>query len=374
MTQKKTVAILFGGRSAEHEVSLLSARAIVKALDRSRFTPVLIGIDKQGRFQLQTEAQLTETSKDLRQLSLGASHGEVALSPVPDQTPLLAKGIISPETPLGPIDVVFPVLHGTYGEDGTVQGLLELAGLPYVGAGVLGSSLGMDKAAMKRVLQASGLPIADFVSLRYIDFCKDPDGSVKAALQMGLPCFVKPANAGSSVGVSKVRSKEEMHTALAHAFEFDNKVLCEKAINAREIEIAVLGNDEPIASTPGEIVVTHKDGFYSYEAKYVDADGSYPEIPARLPQEKLKEIQEIAVKTFIALDCSGMARVDLFLDKDSGAIYINEINTIPGFTAISMYPKMWEASGVGFQELISKLLDLAVERHASRKRLKTDVG
>jgi D-alanine-D-alanine ligase len=372
-SKKQNVAILFGGRSAEHEVSLLSARAIVKALDRSRFSPVLIGIDKQGRFQLQSEEQLLETAKDLRQLSLGASHGEVALNPVPDQAPLLQKGALAPDTTLGPIDIVFPVLHGTYGEDGTVQGLLELAGLPYVGAGVLGSSVGMDKAIMKRVLQSSDIPVVDYVMLRHIDFKRDPDGCVNTALQMGLPCFVKPANAGSSVGVSKVKTKEEMHKALSYAFEFDNKILCEKAINAREIEVAVLGNDEPIASIPGEIVVTHQDGFYSYEAKYVDADGSYPEIPAKLPPEKLKEIQEIAVKTFIALDCSGMARVDFFVDKDSGAVYINEINTIPGFTAISMYPKMWEASGLNFQSLISRLLDLAVERHASRKRLKTSV-
>jgi D-alanine-D-alanine ligase len=373
MNQKRTVAILFGGRSAEHEVSLLSARAILKALDRSRFEPVLIGIDKAGRFQLQDEAPLLETAKDLRQLSLGASHGEVALSPVPDHQPLLAKGTLRPGTTLGPLDVVFPVLHGTYGEDGTIQGLLELAGLPYVGAGVLGSSVGMDKDATKRILRASGLPISDFVTLRYHDFRKNESAVVEAAATMGFPCFIKPANAGSSVGVTKVKAKEDLTAALSHAFTFDNKVLCEQAINAREIEVAVLGNDEPIASIPGEIVVTHPDGFYSYDAKYIDADGSHPEIPADLSPEKLKEIQALAVKTFLALDCAGMARIDFFIDRDTGALYINEINTIPGFTAISMYPKMWEASGIGFQELISRLLDLAVERHQSRKRLKTSV-
>jgi D-alanine-D-alanine ligase len=373
VNSKRKVAILFGGRSAEHEVSLLSARAIVKALDRSRFEPILLGIDKQGRFQLQEEVALFETSQDLRQLSLGASHGEVALSPVPDQKPLLAKGDIDPNASLGPIDVVFPVLHGTYGEDGTIQGLLELAGLPYVGAGVLGSSVGMDKDATKRLLKASGLPISDFVTLRYVDFCKNPSAVIEAAASMGFPCFVKPANAGSSVGVSKVKKREDLATALSHAFTFDNKILCEQAVNAREIEVAVLGNEEPIASIPGEIVVTHKDGFYSYEAKYVDADGSHPEIPANLPREKLAEIQELAVKTFLALDCSGMARIDFFIDRDTGALYVNEINTIPGFTAISMYPKMWEASGIGFQELVSRLLDLAVERYESRKRLKTSV-
>ena len=373
MKQKRTVAILFGGRSAEHEVSLLSARAIVQALDRTRFEPVLIGIDKEGRFQLQDEAQLVETAKDLRQLSLGASHGEVALSPVPDQQPLLAKGALREGTTLGPIDVVFPVLHGTYGEDGTMQGLLELAGLPYVGAGVLGSSVGMDKDATKRLLRASGLPISDFVTLRYHDFCKNPAQVVEAAASMGFPCFVKPANAGSSVGVSKVTARAALEAALSHAFTFDNKVLCEQAVNAREIEVAVLGNEEPMASIPGEIVVTHPDGFYSYEAKYVDADGSHPEIPARVPPETLREIQDLAVKTFVALDCAGMARIDFFLERETGALYINEINTIPGFTAISMYPKMWEASGIGFQELISRLLDLAVARHESRKRLKTSV-
>lgn len=363
----RRVAILFGGRSAEHEVSLVSARAILQHLDRSRFTPVLLGIDKQGRFQLQEEAQLAAPPSDLRTLALGDSQGEVILKPAPDQANLLPVGERSPRPDaLGHIDVAFPILHGTFGEDGTVQGLLELAGIPYVGAGVLGSAVGMDKDAMKRLLRDAGLPIVDFVTVRQRDYDRDPAAIEARAASLGLPCFVKPANAGSSVGVRKVKSPGELLPAVAHALRFDHKVVIERAVNAREIELAVLGNDDPAVSVPGEIVVTHPDGFYSYEAKYIDATGSHPEIPAALSPAQTAEAQRLALAVFQALDCAGMARVDLFLDRDTHQFYVNEINTIPGFTAISMYPKLWEASGLSFRDLISRLLDLALARHHPR--------
>ncbi len=358
------VGILFGGRSAEHEVSILSARNVLAALDRNRFEPVLIGIEKNGRWLVQREPQLLESARDPRLVRLNGHGPAVALEPRPT-----GGELTSAEGPLR-VDVIFPVLHGPMGEDGTVQGLLELADVPYVGAGVLGSALGMDKDAMKRLLRDAKVPVTDFRTIRKSDFERAPDAACALAAEVGFPLFTKPANLGSSVGVRKVSSRGELKAALAHAFEFDLKALAEAGAFGREIECSVLGNDEPIASVPGEIVVKHPDGFYSYEAKYVDESGAELSIPAKLEPAQVKEVQALAVRAFQVLDCCGLARVDFFLRKD-GVLLVNEINTIPGFTRISMYPKLWEASGIGQTELVGRLIDLALERHKRRRALKT---
>lgn len=368
--KKKRVIILFGGRSAEHEVSLLSARNVFLALDRDRFEPVLVGIDKQGRWRIEPEKTLLDAAGDPRMLKLMAAgrelsvpvHPEETLEKADDARPLLASD-----------DVVFPVLHGTYGEDGTVQGLLELADIAYVGPGHLGSAIGMDKDVTKRLLAQAGIPVVPWRVVTAHAMKQNAARCLALASELGFPAFVKPANAGSSVGVSKVKSAAELEPALRAALAFDTKVLVEAAVNAREIECAVLGNDEPVAAMPAEIVVHHKDGFYSYDAKYVDADGSDAKIPADLPPESMARVRGLAVETFRALELAGMSRVDFFLDRESGDFFVNEVNTIPGFTAISMYPKMWEASGLPIQALVSRLIDLAVERRAARRALKTQI-
>ncbi|MBI3070825.1 MAG: D-alanine--D-alanine ligase [Deltaproteobacteria bacterium] len=389
MSIKIRVAILYGGRSAEHEVSLLSARNVVAALDRSRFEPILVGIDKQGAWRLQDKRALLEAPRDPRLVRLNTAGPTVSLTSedfnakaqrskdAKNETSSL--GVSAPlrqaptlvSTNAVAAEVVFPVLHGPMGEDGTVQGMLELAGLPYVGAGVLGSAVGMDKDVMKRLLRDAGLPVTPFRTIRKSDFARDPAASCALAAEVGFPIFTKPANLGSSVGVRRVASASELRDALAHAFAFDTKALTEAAVDGREIECSVLGNDTPIASLPGEIIVHHKDGFYSYDAKYIDENGAALEIPAKLTPEQIGVVQSLAVRAFHALECSGLARVDLFLRRTDGAFIVNEINTIPGFTAISMYPKLWEASGIGPTELVSRLIDLALERHAERQKLKT---
>jgi D-alanine-D-alanine ligase len=361
---KTRVVILFGGRSAEHEVSILSARNVLAALDRDRFEPVLIGIDKQGRWRPQPERVLAGASGDPRLLALDESAPAVAV-----MAPAVAI-----QQALGADDVIFPVLHGTYGEDGTVQGLLELAGVAYVGAGVLGSAVGMDKDVAKRLLRDAGIPVVDFRVVTAAELHDDPGVAAARAAPLGYPLFVKPANAGSSVGVSKVRGPGELDAALRAALAFDRKVLLERAVDAREIECAVLGNDRPEASIPGEIIVHHRDGFYSYDAKYVDADGAAWEIPAAIDEAARRRVQEMAVATFRALELSGMARVDFFLERAGGGLYVNEVNTIPGFTAISMYPKMWEASGLPAPALVSRLIELALERRDARRALATSIG
>jgi D-alanine-D-alanine ligase len=367
--KKTRVIILFGGRSAEHEVSLLSARNVFLALDRDRFEPMLVGIDKQGQWRIEPDKTLIDATGDPRMLKLVAAGRELAV-PVHPAT----KGLTDTERPiLAGDDVVFPVLHGTYGEDGTVQGLLELADIAYVGPGHLGSAIGMDKDVAKRLLAQAGIPVVPWRMVTAHAMKRDPARCLALASELGFPAFVKPANAGSSVGVSKVKSAAELEPALRAALTFDTKVLVEAAINAREIECAVLGNDEPVASVPAEIVVHHKDGFYSYDAKYVDADGADAKIPADIPPETALRVRTLAVETFRVLELAGMARVDFFLDKDRGDFYVNEVNTIPGFTAISMYPKLWEASGVPIKELVSRLIDLAVERRAARRALKTQL-
>jgi D-alanine-D-alanine ligase len=380
--KKTRVIILFGGRSAEHEVSLLSARNVYLALDTDRFEPLLIGIDKQGRWRTESRDTLLGATGDPRLLRLAAAGPEVTVPvrPAGTDTGLQARpqadqgdrgddalvpGILARE------DVVFPVLHGTYGEDGTVQGLLELADVAYVGAGHLGSGIGMDKDVSKRLLHEAGIPVVPFRVIRAADVRRDAEAAARRAAELGFPLFVKPANAGSSVGVSQVKEPPALLPALRAALRFDVKVLAEAAIDAREIECAVLGNDDPQASVPGEIVVTHRDGFYSYQAKYVDAEGAAIRIPADLPPETTQRVRELSVATFRALDLSGMARVDFFLDRQTGALCVNEVNTIPGFTAISMYPKLWEASGVPVKQLVSRLIDLAIERRAARRDLET---
>ncbi len=360
--KKTRVIVLFGGRSAEHEVSLLSARNVFMALDREKFDPVLVGIDKQGRWRLASEQTLLSATGDPRKLGMTGLGDELTVPVRPASTELFNAA-----------DVVFPVLHGTYGEDGTVQGLLELADVAYVGAGPLGSAIGMDKEVAKRLLAGAGLPVVPWRTIGAAEFARDPTAAEARASELGFPCFVKPANAGSSVGVTKVKVPGELSSALRNALLYDRKVLVEAAVDAREIECAVLGNDDPKASVPGEIVVTHKDGFYSYDAKYVDPDGAAWKIPAEIAPETAQRVQTLSVATFRALELAGMARVDFFLDRKTAALYINEVNTIPGFTAISMYPKMWEASGLPARELVSRLVELAVERRRERRALKTQL-
>jgi D-alanine-D-alanine ligase len=364
--KKIKVIILFGGRSAEHEISLLSARNVLAALDRDRFDPALVGIDRGGRWHRESERTLAAATGDPRALALDEAAPVVAIE----------EGLIAPPAAdgSGADVVVFPVLHGTFGEDGTVQGLLELGDLAYVGAGVLGSAVGMDKEVAKRLLRDAGIPIVDFAVVTASGFAKDPAAALAPAAAFGYPLFVKPANAGSSVGVSRVAAPSGLEGAVRAALAFDRKVLLERAVDAREIECAVLGNDDPVASTPGEILVHHPDGFYSYDAKYVDAGGASWKIPADLPASVAARVQALSVATFRALELAGMARVDFFLARDGGALYVNEVNTIPGFTAISMYPKMWEASGLSQKDLLSRLIDLALERRDARRALRTGMS
>jgi D-alanine-D-alanine ligase len=371
---KTRVIILFGGRSAEHEVSLLSARNVFMALDRDRFEPLLVGIDKQGHWRIEPEQTLIAATGDPRLLKLVAAGKELTV-PVHPPTDEVTEGALTDASRplLGADDVVFPVLHGTYGEDGTVQGLLELADVAYVGPGHLGSAVGMDKDVTKRLLAQAGIPVVPWRIVTANAMRKDAMGCRALASELGFPLFVKPANAGSSVGVSKVKSPADLDPALRLALAFDTKVLVEAGIDAREIECAVLGNDEPQASVPAEIIVHHRDGFYSYDAKYVDADGSEAKIPADISAEAAGRVRELAVRTFHALELAGMARVDFFLDRGTGALFVNEVNTIPGFTTISMYPKLWEASGIPVKELVSRLIDLAIERRHARRALKTQL-
>jgi D-alanine-D-alanine ligase len=368
--RKLRVAVLFGGRSAEHEISLLSARNVVEALDRDRFEPVLIGIDKSGRWLLQEEALLLGAARDPRLAKLNQTAPDVALVAHPPRTGEASLTIGGTPAPQG-IDVVFPVLHGPMGEDGAIQGLLELAGIPYVGSGVLGSAVGMDKDVMKRLLEQAELPIVPHETVRRIAWERDPNEVLLRCERLSLPLFVKPANLGSSVGVTKVKSREALAAAIDEAFAYDTKVVVEQGIEGvREIECAVLGDEEPIVSIPGEIVVDHPDGFYSYAAKYIDENGATTRIPASLSDVEISAVQLLALRTFRALEASGLARIDFFLAPDR-TIYVNEINTLPGFTSISMYPKMWEASGIPGRELVSRLIDLAFARAERRRKLRT---
>jgi len=367
--KKLRVAVLYGGRSGEHEVSLQSAASVINYLDRDRFEIVPVAIDKQGRWLL-NDISLLEGKKSL---PVFKDAPKVVLPPNPADPGGGSALIRLGETgEARGIDVVFPVMHGPLCEDGTIQGLLELADLPYVGCGVLASAIAMDKEMAKRVARDAGIPIVPYVSLKHEVWKKEKQRFAKTiSEQLGYPVFVKPANLGSSVGVHKVKEPGALDAALEDAFNYDRKVLVEAAVNAREIELSVLENLEagadPLVSVPGEIDPAHE--FYSYEAKYLDEKGAALIIPAKLDPEETKRAQEIGRKVFTALECEGMARVDLFLDRTSGEFFFNELNTIPGFTSISMYPKLWEASGIGYEELLSKLIDLAISRHEKKKTL-----
>lgn len=363
MKSRTRIGILCGGKSAEHEVSLQSAKNIVEAIDKDKYEVLLIGIDKNGRWFLNENPQFLLNADDPRTIALDRGGQAVALALGRD-----AEQIVSLTSAGGAwsVDVIFPVLHGPFGEDGTVQGLLKLAGIPFVGAGVLGSAAGMDKDVMKRLLRDAGLPIAHFQVLHAS--ARESVSLDAIERDLGLPCFVKPANLGSSVGIHKAQDQAELGAALQDAFTYDDKVIVEQFIAGREIECAVLGNEDPVSSVPGEIVPRHE--FYSYEAKYLDENGAALEIPAKLPEEIVKKIQELAMKTFQTVCCGGMARVDFFL-RDDGEVIINELNTIPGFTKISMYPKLWEASGIKYADLIDRLIQLAIQRFKREQRLKT---
>ncbi|MEX2029290.1 MAG: D-alanine--D-alanine ligase family protein [Candidatus Paceibacterota bacterium] len=315
---KLKIGVLFGGKSAEHEVSLQSARNVINGLDKSKYSITPVKINKNGRFSF---------------------------------------------SGLKKFDLIFPVLHGPFGEDGSIQGLLKLAGVPFVGAGVLGSAVGMDKDIMKKLLRDAGIPMGKFITIR----SGEKINFNKIKKELGLPLFIKPANMGSSVGVSKVKNEKEFKKAVKNAFKFDNKIIVEEFINGREIECSVLGNENPMASIPGEIIANQE--FYSYDAKYID-DGYVIEIPAKVDKKITKKIQELALKTFQALNCEGMGRVDFFLKKN-GSVFVNEINTIPGFTNISMYPKLWEAGGLSQSKLLDRLIELALERFEKEQKLKT---
>ena len=381
--KKLRVGVIYGGRSGEHEVSVASAAAVFKHLDRKRYEPVAIRIEKDGRWMLADRPPMALAAADvIEQARLASAHTarpgrEAHLVSYPAEETVLTidRGNRDESddrvrvTGLG-LDVVFPVLHGPYGEDGTVQGLLELANVAYVGAGVLASAVGMDKAFMKIAFAARGLPVGPYRVLLSHEWRSGRDAHASAiADALGFPMFVKPANLGSSVGISKAKTAADLLTAIDLAFEFDRKVVIEAAVpSAREIEVGVLGNESPEASVAGEIIPSRE--FYDYEAKYLD-EGSVPVIPADLDEATAREVRRLAIEAFIAVDCAGLARVDFLLARESGQLFLNEVNTLPGFTTISMYSKLWEATGVSSPALLDKLIGLAVERHAAKQGLRT---
>jgi D-alanine-D-alanine ligase len=379
VTKKIRLGVLFGGRSGEHEVSLTSAAAVMQALDPEKYELVPVGITRDGRWRVGSKAI---------GLLAGAEGDNLAQRTASLQTVLEDGRAVTPSVdPSGPkllpmakssgavkarpeVDVIFPVLHGTFGEDGTIQGLLELADLPYVGAGVLASAAGMDKDVMKRLFRDAGLPVVPWEMVLRKEWEDDPAGvRRKIEKRLRYPLFVKPANLGSSVGITKAHSRAQFKAGMDLAAQYDRKILVEKAVDAREIECAVLGNDKPEASVPGEIVPVNE--FYDYEAKYIK-EGSELLIPARLSPRQTQRVQDLAVRAFKAIDCAGMGRVDFLLDRKSGKLFLLEINTIPGFTSISMYPKLWEASGVPYSTLLDRLIELALERQHDKLRTRYD--
>jgi D-alanine-D-alanine ligase len=376
--KKLRVGVIYGGRSGEHEVSIASAAAVLQNLDRQRYDPIPIRIEKDGRWiiadRLPSSASAAEVIEQSRadaakRLGRGGREAHLVAHPGEEQIMTIERGNTPAITGLA-LDVVFPVLHGPYGEDGTVQGLLELANVPYVGAGVLASALGMDKAVAKAAFAAHGLPLAKYLTILRKDWMAGPARVINdVTTQLGYPVFVKPANLGSSVGISKAKSESALPAAIDTAAEFDRKIVIEAAVpNAREIEIAVLGNDTPETSVPGEIIPGGE--FYDYEAKYLN-DTSRTVIPAEIPAAVAAEVKRLAIEVYRAVDCAGMARVDFLMDGVTDALYVNEINTIPGFTTISMYSKMWAASGVSYPELIDRLITLARERHTEKQQIRT---
>jgi D-alanine-D-alanine ligase len=372
MAEKLRVGIIFGGRSGEHEVSVASAASMIEALDKNKYEVVPIGITHQGRWlagvnprALTAGAPMDERAVGVSAVTMTGDPTQHGLVPAPADPGQAANASASAER----LDVVIPVLHGPYGEDGTLQGLLEMAGVPYAGCGVLGSALGMDKDKAKLVLKAAGLPVVDWLTVRRAEFERTADALCERIEgTFAYPIFVKPANLGSSVGVSKAHDRGELPQALVTALEFDRKAIVEPGVNARELECGVLGNDEPQASIVGEVVPSNE--FYDYRAKYVD-NASRLFIPASISDEQTAEVRRLAIAAFMALDLSGLARVDFFLDRDSGQLYVNEVNTMPGFTQISMYPKLWEASGVSYSQLLDRLIALALQRHAEKERTRT---
>ncbi|HID92578.1 MAG TPA: D-alanine--D-alanine ligase [bacterium (Candidatus Stahlbacteria)] len=346
MHSRLRLGIIFGGRSAEYEISLLSALGIMEAIDKDKYEIIPIGITKEGKWLIPADP--------IKAIKAGKLEGEpiAILGETSGSILRLNTGKVER------LDVVMPVLHGPYGEDGTVQGLLELIGVPYVGSGVCASSLGMDKVLMKKLLRSDGLPVVEYMQVKKRDWKDNREEVVKTIEnRLGYPCFTKPARLGSSVGISKIHSHDELYAGVELAFKYDNKILVEKGIDGRELECSVLGNDNPIASCIGEVIPSRE--FYSYKAKYVDGK-SKRIIPADIDEKQTKYIQSLAIRAFIAIDCKGMARVDFFMIPDQ--VYVNEINTIPGFTPISMYPKLWEASGISYSELIDRLIELALEK------------
>jgi len=367
MAQKIRVGVIFGGRSGEHEVSLVSARSVMNAMDKEKYEIVPIGITQEGRWLASGDPMKALTSGNMAASRPAALLGDASRR---DLVRLEETNQVIKATRLAELDVIFPVLHGPYGEDGTVQGLLELAGIPYVSAGVTASAVGMDKVVFKDVMRAHGLPIADYVMIKRKEWKADPEAVMdQAETALGYPVFTKPANLGSSVGISKCRDRAGLAAGLAEAARYDRKLLVEMAVPAvREIEVSVLGNDDPIASIPGEIIPSRE--FYSYEAKYIDDGDEASEllIPAPLSPEMTERARDLAVRAYMAIDCAGMARVDLMLSGKTGELYVNELNTIPGFTHISMYPKLWEATGISYPELIDRLIELALERYRDKER------
>ena len=364
------VGVVFGGRSGEHEVSLRSAKSILDALDPERYEAIPIGITRDGAWVLEGDPMAALTDGKV------SATGAAAFLADPTTRGLVAfdaakPGALERAEAETPIDVVFPVLHGTYGEDGTIQGMLEMANVPYVGAGVLGSAVSMDKGVMKTLLRAAGLPILDWITFTTKEWAHRREQlAVDVEAKLGYPCFVKPANLGSSVGISRASDEGELAKAIEFAGSYDAKIVVEAAaVDVREVEVSVLGNDEPRASVPGEIVPDRD--WYDYDAKYSNSQTQLI-IPAPLSPEKTAEIRQMAVETFKACQCEGMARVDFFVDRAGERTWVNELNTIPGFTSISMYPKLWEATGVSYAELVDQLIQLAIERHGERSKLRVD--
>lgn len=359
MARKIRVGIVFGGRSAEHEVSLMSAKNILEAIDKAVYEPVLIGIDRQGRWLLPSESNYILNAHDTSAIALNIEQSKtISMHPLTD-TIFSAEGRSVPH-----IDVVFPILHGPFGEDGTIQGMLKLFDVPFVGCGVLGSAVGMDKDVMKRLLRDAGIPVSRFRAFRI----NDTIDYEELVSELGQTLFVKPANMGSSIGVQKVQTKTEFDAAVAGAFAYDTKILIEELVEGREVECAVLGNEAPIASGVGEVIPSHE--FYTYEAKYIDDNGASLEVPANILPEETDRVRGIALRTFKVLCAEGLGRIDCFLKPD-GNVLVNEINTMPGFTKISMYPRLWAASGIPYPELIDRLIKLGIERFERERSLRT---
>ncbi|RAV12667.1 D-alanine--D-alanine ligase [Paenibacillus contaminans] len=369
MTKKIRVGLVYGGKSGEHDVSLQTALAVIKAFDHAKYEIHPFYITKQGEWRQGPALTAPAASKEeLTFASLPDGGGQPGKASPLAIAPIFGSAGANDKSEGRPLDVVFPLLHGTYGEDGTIQGLLEMADIPYVGAGVLASAVGMDKVMMKKLFAQEGLPQCLFRHFTKAQWEKNQSFYLmEIETVLGYPCFVKPANLGSSVGISKARNQEELLKAVAEAFQFDRKVIVEELIDAREVEVSVLGNDRPQASVPGEIVSSNE--FYDYKAKYVDGKSAMI-IPAEIPDETKERLQSLAIRAFEAIDGSGLSRVDFFLDKTDGSVYINEINTMPGFTPFSMYPMLWAESGKPYGELLNDLIELALERHEAKKAIR----